>query len=129
MLTKIVILLAVLLPLAGSSLVVADEVIAKSTDNTHGKTLGFLLASLLGGAAGEPVGAIVGGLSGAWAGGEIHEASDASGNTYEIRKTSAEHVHLRSPKHELAIDDEVIIEGIRPLSLATLTSSGETYAL
>mgnify|MGYP007055197815 FL=1 len=129
MLKKKIILLSAALPLAVSSFVMADKVVGQSTDKTAGKTLGGFSTFLIGGAAGGPVGAIVAGLAGAWAGGEIQEANNASGNTYQIRKTDGELVDLRSPNHTFAIGDEVIIQGIRPLPLVTLSSNSKKLSL
>ncbi len=129
MLKNKIILLAAVLPLAASSFVMADQIVGQSADKTVGKTLGGWSAFLMGGAAGGPVGAIVGGLAGAWAGGEIQEANDASGNTYQIRKADGELVDLRSPNHEFAIGDEVVIQGIRPLPLVRLSSNSKKLNL
>ena len=129
MLTKKKIVLCALLPLAISSAVMADKVVDQSADNTAGKALGGWSAFVIGGAAGGPVGAIVAGLAGTWAGGEIQSASESSGNTYQIKKTNGEVVQLRSPNHEFAIGDKVIIQGIRPLPLMALSNNSVNMSL
>ncbi len=125
MFKKTIVLVSATLPLIVSSFVMADTVVGHSADKTAGKALGGMSAFLIGGAAGGPVGAIVAGLAGSWAGGKMQEATNFTGNTYQIRKTNGDHVDLRSPNHEFAIGNEVMIQGIRPLPLVTLSSNSE----
>jgi len=123
MFTKKIVLLSALFSLTTSNLVMADEVVGQSPDKVAGRSMGALSSFLIGGALGGPAGAIVAGLAGAWAGGEIQEASGASGNTYQINTQDKGLVRLRSPKHEFAVGDEVLIQGIRPLPLMTLSKN------
>jgi len=95
----------------------ANEVIKHIPDNSVGIMVGGWSSFLVGGAVAGPIGAVVGGIAGAWAGANIQEETEISGNAYLIRLDDGSEQVFRSPNYVFKAGDKVEIEGIRAVPL------------
>ncbi|MFP5505138.1 MAG: hypothetical protein ACLGH6_02995 [Gammaproteobacteria bacterium] len=99
--------------LATHSATAADTVVAATPDTALGKGIGGMTGFLIGGAAAGPLGAIGVGLVSLWLGGEAQAASGLYDEAYVVRREDGSTRTVRSPNLDVAVGDEVRIEGRR----------------
>lgn len=100
----------------------ADTVVATTPDTVVGKGIGGMSGFLVGGAVAGPLGAIGVGLVSLWLGGEAQEAIGLHDEAYVVQREDGSTQTVRSPNLEVAVGDEVRIEGRRLVRAEPATS-------